>query len=319
MPTLDPSFVPASRFLYRQSARAGLLLLTLLLTSPLRAEVSLLDRYQGLKNGAAATLPGTAITLVSSEQKGVLGAEVTSILPHSFATAVPALARAENWCQFMPLHFNIKACTYEQGQGGEVVTLYSGRKSYQSPDDSHTLAYRVEKREQDDGHLTLLLRAERGPVGTRDYRIELNALQVAEGTLLHIRSSYRGSMTSTLLTRSYLSTLGRDKVGFTRIEQEGERHYVQGVRGVIERNVMRYHLAINTFLATHALPEPARREAAWRGWFQQNDRYYEQLHEMSEEEYLAIKRREWENQQRLQRELDVVTASLETACHPLQC
>lgn len=289
---------------FRTLLRPGLFLAALLLAASACAEMPLTERYQRLKSGAETMLPGTSINLVSTEQDGMLGAEVTSLLPYPFATAAPALASVENWCHFMPLHFNIKACTFEMQSGSEQLTLYSGRKSYQSPEESHALVYRVAKKAQSDGVLLLLLRADRGPANTRDYRIEVNAMRVAEGTLLHIRSSYRPSMTSSLLTRTYLSTLGRDKVGFTHIEQDGVMRPVQGVRGVIERNVMRYQLAIDAFLGTHQLPDIARREAALTRWFTQNDNYPRQLHEMPREEYLAIKHREWENQQRLQQALN---------------
>lgn len=284
----------------RQLLRPGLLLATLLFSSISWADTPLSEHYQMLKSGAAATLPGTSISLVSAEQGGVLSADVTSILPYPYTTTAPALAEVENWCQFMPLHFNIKACTFETDERGELLTLYSGRKTYQAPDDSYTLTYRVEKRIQSDERLALRLHADSGPAGTRDYRIEVDAMRVKEGTLFHIRSSYRTSMTSALLTNTYLSTLGRDKVGFTRIEQDGALRPVQGMRGVIERNVMRYQIAIDTFLDTQALPESSRREAALRNWFRQNETYPQQLHEMTEKEYLGIKHREWDNQQRLQ-------------------
>jgi hypothetical protein len=164
--------------------------------------------------------------------------------------------------------------------------------------------YRFETVAQDDNRLSLRLSADHGPVSTSDYRIGLEARRVEEGTLLHIHTSYRPSLLSSILSHGYLSTLGHDKVGFSRIEQDGELQLVQGIRGVIERNVMRYHLAIDTFLNTRLLPEPSRHEAALVSWFRKNDSYPKQLHEMPEKEYLAIKRREWHNQQRLQQGLN---------------
>lgn len=250
--------------------------------------------------GEATTLPGTAIRLTSSEQRDLLSAEVSSLLPQPYDTVAPALARAENWCQFLPLHFNVKACTYAQEGATVVLTVYSGRKTYQTPEDSHAMRYRFDAVQHSASRLELRLHAERGPAHTRDYRIALEARRVEAGTRLHIRSSYRPSTMSALLTRSYLATLGSHKVGFSQIEDGGRLRLVQGVRGVIERNVMRYQLAIDAFLATHTLPAEVRHEAALGHWFRQNDRYPQQLHEMAEAEYLAIKRREWVNQQRLQ-------------------
>jgi hypothetical protein len=260
--------------------------------------------YHALKSGLSTTLPGTTISLTSAQQGDVLSADVSSLLHTPFETVSAVLTNTANWCGFMPLHFNIKACTYETREGDEVLTLYSGRKDYQSPDDSYQMTYQFATARDDDSRLSLRLHAEHGPANTRDYRIELEAQRVEEGTLLHLHSSYRPSLLSSLLTRGYLTTLGRNKVGFSRIEQGGESDLVQGVRGVIERNVMRYHLAIDAFLRTQLLPEASRHEGALASWFRQNDSYPQQLHEMTQGEYLEIKRREWQNQQQLQRAIN---------------
>ena len=244
----------------------GLTLLALLLAGKAWAETSLLERYQELRNGAGTMLPGTTICLTSSDEGKELSAEVSSIIHHPFEMVVSSLEKAENWCQFMPLHFNIKACTYQSREGRKLLTLYSGRKTYQSPDDSYEMTYRFEASRNDQSHLSLKLRADHGPVNTKDYRLEVKAQRDEEGTLLHIYSSSRPSTLSSILTHGYLSTLGRDKVGFSRIQQNGEWRLVQGVRGVIERNVMRYHLAVDSFLSTQPLPETSRHTAALTTW-----------------------------------------------------
>jgi len=296
--------LPVTPALYRNLRRFGLALACLLLVPSAWAEGALLERYRMIRDGSADTLPGTTITLSSSVHAELPSAEVSSILSYPFDTVAAALARAENWCRFMPLHFNIKACTFETKEGEELLTLYSGRKSYQSPEESYEMVYRLETLRRDERQLSLRLHAGHGPANTRDYLIELDALQVEEGTLLHIHSSYRPSLLSAVLARGYLATLGRDKVGFSRIGQTGDPQFVQGERGVIERNVMRYHLAVDAFLSTRTLPESSRHEATLKHWFRQNDGYPQQLHEMDEAEYLAIKRGEWKNQQKLQQALN---------------
>lgn len=296
--------MPPLSSLLRHLRRSGLVLLTLLLASRAWGEATLQERYHQIKQGLTTTLPGTAISLASAEQDEALVAEVSSILHHPFEEVAAALAEAANWCQIMPLHFNIKACTYEQDAQGELLNVYSGRKHYQSPDESYHMAYRFERVQRDDGQLQLLLSAAHGPVGTRDYRIVIHAMPVEEGTLLHINSSYRPSMLSSLLTGGYLATLGHDKVGFSRIDNSSEAELVQGIRGVIERNVMRYHLAVDAFLTSPASADESRHEAMLSHWFALNDHYPQQLHEMTQAEYLTIKRREWDNQQQLQQALN---------------
>lgn len=273
-------------------------------TSPAWGSPALLDHYHQLRNGTGETLPGTRINLTSSDQDSVLSAEVNSIVETPFETLADALAQPENWCQFIPLHFNIKACTYQMIDGQAQLTFYSGRKTYQPPEDSYEMTYQFVVMQHDESQLRLHLHADRGPVGTKRYQIVLAAIPVEEGTLLHIESSYRPSFLSTMLTRSYLATVGRGKVGFSlKTDKEGKAKPVQGIKGIIERNVMRYHIAINTFLSTQSLPDANRHEVTMTRWFRENDSYPRQLHEMDEEDYLNIKRKEWLNQQLLQQAL----------------
>jgi hypothetical protein len=59
----------------------------------------------------------------------------------------------------------------------------------------------------------------------------------------------------------------------------------------VERNVMRYYLAVQAFLETQSVPEPERFERRLGRWFELTGRY-PQLHEVDWEEYLETKRRE---------------------------
>jgi len=290
----------------RKFRHLGLAFIILLMSTTAWSKVSLLEKYQRLKNGDSITLPDTRINLTSSVQDDLLSAEVNNILHTPFDTLATVLSQANNWCQILPLHFNIKACTHEEHNDAEILTLYSGRKIYQHPEDSYQMTYQFEVIQWDDSQLSLRLRADHGPLNTRDYIIELDALRIKEGTLLHIHSSYRSSMLSSILTSTYLSTLGSYKIGFSQIEQDGKSRPVQGIRGIIERNVMRYQLAINAFLNTRSLPETIRHEAMLASWFKQNDSFPQQLHEMDEAEYMKIKRRERQNQQQLQQALNDV-------------
>lgn len=291
--------MPLLSSLYSTLRRHGLALLTLLLATTARAETSLAEHYQKLKDGLVTTLPGSHISLTSSEQDELLSADVNSLLTIPFGTVVTALAQADNWCQVLPLHFNIKACTHENQGGTELLTIYSGRKIYETPADSYAMTYQFEVIKQDDSQLSLRLHANDGPMDTHDYLIELDAIPVAEGTMLHIHSSYRPSWLSSMLTSTYLSTLGRNKTGFSLAEQDGEALPVKGIKGIIERNVMRYQLAIDTFLSAQSRPGATQHDAMLVSWFMQNERY-PQLHEMDKAEYLEIKLMEWRNQQQLQ-------------------
>ena len=67
---------------------------------------------------------------------------------------------------------------------------------------------------------------------------------------------------------------------------------VRGVRGGVERNTMRYYLAIVSYLDSLALPAGERVERRLRDWFAATERFPLQLHELERDEYLAMKRRE---------------------------
>jgi len=88
---------------------------------------------------------------------------------------------------------------------------------------------------------------------------------------------------------TYLSTVGAQKVGFsvTGKDADGKPEYVGGVRGLVERNTMRYYLAIDDFVAA---PAQSQLEQRLSTWFDATDRYPRQLHEMEKADYLAMKR-----------------------------
>jgi len=111
---------------------------------------------------------------------------------------------------------------------------------------------------------------------------------------MHLSYSYGYGMAARLALQAYLSTLGSGKVGFSVIDKrpDGTPVYVGSVRGVVERNTMRYYLAIDSYLGALAVPPAQQVEKRLRDWFTATERYALQLHEMSEAEYLDMKRKE---------------------------
>jgi hypothetical protein len=96
----------------------------------------------------------------------------------------------------------------------------------------------------------------------------------------------------------YFSTSGRDKVGFTWVKGEGdEPHLVRGTRGALERNTMRYYLAFEAYLHTLGSPEPQRFEQSLELWFADTERFARQLREVKHDDYIAMKRDQYQRQQ----------------------
>jgi hypothetical protein len=68
------------------------------------------------------------------------------------------------------------------------------------------------------------------------------------------------------------------------------------MRGLVERNTMRYYLAIEAFLGSRSAAPGARTEKSLRDWFSAIEAYPRQLHEMGRVEYLVMKRKEYSRQ-----------------------
>ena len=138
-------------------------------------------------------------------------------------------------------------------------------------------------------------------------------MPIPQGTFVHFRYAYRASSMSRLATSGYLATLGSGKIGFTVIGQgrDGNPQYVGGVRGIAERNAVRYYLAIQAFLETLDAPEAQRFEQRLERWFDLTERYKAQLHELERTEYLQYKRQEYQQQIEHQQALDAGAANLQ--------
>jgi hypothetical protein len=137
-------------------------------------------------------------------------------------------------------------------------------------------------------------------MGTRDYRIVLEAIPLERGqTFIHLAYTYAYGNFGRLAMQTYLATAGRSKVGFTVVgtQADGGSRYIGGMRGVVERNTMRYYLAIESFLGALSEAPPARFERRIRDWYTAIELYPLQLHEVERGDYLDMKRRENVRQQ----------------------
>jgi hypothetical protein len=263
--------------------------------------VSLGKRYrefQAEKQGRPADLP---IQVISADREGVLEAKIYAVLPWDFASLAEILTSAENWCELVPVVFNVKACTLQEARNSTQLTFYVGRKFFEPPEKAYELKYDFSVKTLRDDYFHIALVAEEGPLGTRDYLLEVEAIRIADKTFLSVGTSYRSSMFSRLATRGYLATLGRDKIGFTVVGGDADNpEYIQGVRGIVERNAVRYYLALQVYLETRHLPPEGRFMAAAELWYDLTEQYHDQLYEMEKADYLDIKRRERIQQLRLQ-------------------
>lgn len=238
--------------------------------------------------------------LDSSETQGSVAGDIHALINFPFATLGAALTSPDNWCDIMMLHLNIKYCRASGVSQRAILNVSIGKKHDQPLDDAYRVFFTYRVAAQTPAYLRVRLSADEGPLSTRDYRIVLEAIPLENGqTFMRLSYSYGYSLAGRLAMQTYLGTIGSSKIGFTIVgkQSNGESLHVGGMRGLVERNSMRYYLAIEAFLGALSVPPQARIEKSLRDWFAGIERYPRQLHEMEQREYLVMKRKEFLRQQ----------------------
>jgi len=102
--------------------------------------------------------------------------------------------------------------------------------------------------------------------------------------------------------KTYFATIGSGKVGFTQTgtQSSGQPDYIGGMRGLAERNTMRYYLAIDAYLGALASPPPLQLQKRLHRWFTATEQYPRQLREVDRTAYIDMKRGEYLRQQATQ-------------------
>ncbi len=256
--------------------------------------------YERVRNILDDPTPENPFYLQASSTEDTESGEAAVYLPLSLDEVSNALDSVSNWCDILPLHINVKTCTYNQV--GDRMNLYMGRKFYQTPDNAFKLTYSF-KTYTSDNYFAAVAHAEEGPLTTSDYQIKLEFIALDNKTFGRIYVSNHQSWLSKKGMEIYLSTLGKDKQGIKVIDrnEQGEPVYSSGAIGVAERNLIRYYFAFMTFFDSTAKADTEKRyEHQLNNWFDRTEGF-PQLYEMSKQEYLLDKRKERENQLTLQK------------------
>jgi hypothetical protein len=211
-------------------------------------------------------------------------------------TQVGVLADPAQWCDLLMLHLNNKYCRRTDEGGVARIELHVGKKVEQSVRSATRLRFEWLPSPARADYLAVQMAAPDGPYDTRDYSLALEAVPVEGGrTFIHLGYAFSYGGASHFAMHLYLATVGRDKVGFSPREpaDAGDPPFVGGMRGVVERNVMRYLLALRSHVTTLNLPAPQRLDARLQSWFAATERYPRQLHEVELDAYLKMKRNEY--------------------------
>ena len=288
-----------------QAASAALTATALLFAGPgVRAQTdasaaALRAKYTSLRDALQRNEFKRPIVLESKQSSGELEGDVYALVEQPFERVDAALKGVGQWCDILMLHLNVKYCRASAATTPATLAINVGKKHDQPLPDTYRVQFNYKLAASTPDYLQLQLRADEGPLGTRDYRITLEAVSLdAKRSFLHLTYAYTYGFAARMAMQGYLATMGRDKVGFSIVGRDGSGRptYVDNVRGVVERNTMRYYLAIDTALDTHGLPPAERQEKRLRDWFAATERYPLQLHELERDEYLDMKRKEVKRQ-----------------------
>ena len=263
---------------------------------PAAGAAELRASYQRLIRPLANNEFRRPLVLESSEGDGALAGDIHALMAYPFATVKAAFGSAANWCDVLILHVNTKYCRAE----GAGLAVQMGQKTPEplDPDAQLGFTFRVPPVAAD--YFQVDLTAPRGPLATRNYRIRLEAISLPDNrTFMHLSYAYESGLAGRLAMAAYLATGGRRKVGFSSIglTHEGRPIHVGGVLGLVERNTMRYYLALDAFLGALALPAGERFEKRIDSWFSASEMYALQLHDMDRTTYVEMKREENRRQQ----------------------
>lgn len=260
--------------------------------------------YQRLSPKLQNNAYNRPLYLESKEMANELQGDIYALVTQPFHVVNGALndpsGKPVNWCDVLILHLNIKYCRAGQDAQGSTLTLNIGRKMEQPLEDTHPVEFRYRVLASDKDYFATSLSAAQGPLSTRDYRIILEAIPADNNqTFIHLTYAYGFGMSGKMAMKGYLSTMGRDKIGFTPVgtRSDGKPEYIRGVRGVVERNAMRYYVAIDSYVNVASLPREDRFEKGLSTCIDTLDKYALQLHEVDRPTYLKMKRREYKRMQ----------------------
>ena len=258
------------------------------------------------------------LVLDSTESPTSLKGDIFALVDYPFATVNAALndpnKAPANWCDVLIQHINTKYCRAESaekdGLNTAVLNVNIGKKTPQAIDDAYRVAFDYQTVASTTDYFQIALNAEQGPLSTKDYHMSLEAVAIDDKhTFLHLTYAYSYGMAGRLAMKTYLATIGSGKVGFTILEKSNsgkqsagsssndQPNYVGGVRGVIERNTMRYYLAIDAYLASLSASPANQLDERLQRWFTSTERYARQLHEVERDEYITMKQNEYRRQQ----------------------
>lgn len=259
----------------------------------------LLEKHAALEPQLTQNQYRRPLFLESMENADTVSSTVYAVLDSPFPTISTTFKNPDLWCEVLILHLNTKYCQANTAPvGSSRLAVNIGKKIPQSLAEASLLDFSYRVTASTPNYLAVQLHAEKGPLNTSNYQIVLQAVPLSEGkTFINLRYSYGYGLTGRLAMQAYLSTMGREKIGFTKIASNAKSGYVGGMRGAVERNTMRYYLAIEAYMMSLKQPSSQQFNSRLQYWFDATEEYSKQLHEVNRSDYFSMKKAEYQRQQ----------------------
>ena len=253
---------------------------------------ALRGRHEALRDALASSPFRRPLVVQSTAANDELKGEIHAVIDQPFSHTVQMLKDKARWCDVVMLHQSVKRC---QAVGGDAMAIVVGRKAEHTAQQGYQMDFTFDLQALGPDFVRVQMAADAGPMGTRDHRVALEAAPLdGARTFIHMSYAYSFGGVARMVTQAYMTTAGRDKVGFTVTGKTaaGQPVYINGVRGMVERTAMRYFLAIEAYFSALSAPPAQQQERRMSDWFALTEQHPRQLHEMERDEYLAIKRRD---------------------------
>ncbi len=263
----------------------------------------LIALYAQYESRIAKSPLGLPLYFESRVENDFSGVDIYGVLDFPLETLQKELSKPKNWCDIIILHPNIRACTYSGDTSGSVLVLHNVKRHFHAIAEAYQMHFKYQIMSDSRSLLDISMKADSGPFNSTDHKLRLRAGALdAKRSFVHLSYSYTYGPLQYIAMRSYFALFGVRRAGFSidSFDDKNGPVYVSGVKGAVERNVMRYYLAILAYFDAMKYPPEQRFEKRLSGWIGLSDRYTEQFPKIENEQYFDFKRLDLKNQNLLQ-------------------
>ncbi|MDP3829066.1 MAG: hypothetical protein Q8Q74_21145, partial [Polaromonas sp.] len=195
---------------FSRQAAAGLMAATALAGSAMATPTdsgaaALQARYTALAPQLARNEFQRPLVIESAEAANAVSGNAYAVINYPFSAVTAAFKSPDNWCDVLMLHLNTKFCRTTAGNGSPSgLEVSIGKKGPQEVKDAYTLAFDFKLASATPDYMAVQLNADRGPLGTNNYRINLRVVPLAAGkTFMHLQYSYGYGMAGRMAMQGY--------------------------------------------------------------------------------------------------------------------